>query len=56
MRLLEDSFQVAIETDNPFVELHGLLKPLEDNGEYPFFDWSSIESVFEDVLYRERTV
>jgi hypothetical protein len=56
MRLLEESFQTAIETEEPFVELHGLLKPLEDNGEYPFFDWSAIERVFEDVLYNQRTV
>ncbi len=55
-RLLEDSFQTAVETDEPFVELQGLLKPLEDNGEYPFFDWSAIEGVFEDVLDNHRTV
>jgi hypothetical protein len=55
-RLLEDSFQTATEADEPFAELQGLLKPLEDNGEYPCFDWSAIEGVFEDVLYNQRTV
>lgn len=55
-RLLEDSFQTATEADEPFVELQGLLKPLEDNGEYPFFDWIAIEGVFEDVLCNQRTV
>ena len=56
MRLLENSFQVAVEADDPFVELQDLLQAQDIINDCPYFEWSVIESALESVLLDRRMI